>query len=444
MNAQLQEELQAAFTAPIESVQRSTPYKVGVFLVAVPMVLLPIVYFALAAGVAYAVYWHVTHHESVLDDRLGYVLLVYVAPLVVGTIVVMAMIVPLIPRARQKDAPSYLITKASEPLFYDFVALICKSIEAPMPKHIELIMAPTAGAFLRHGFLSVFFPQDLGLLVGVPLIASLDVQQLASVLGHELGHFRQGVGIRVSHLIDTVHGWFKKTIYEGGSLDRKLDEFRGRAGIYRAIVLSASQLSVLLMRGILFIFLMLSYGISRFFSRQMEYDADQYGIRIGGTSAFESMLQRLEVLAIAWNVSVYMSILTGQKRVFAEDLVRLAESGMEPYALRGQDRIAKSMSARDAHPFDTHPSIHERIAEARMHAASGICSIKRPAKDLFDNFDKVSSTMTVSFYSDVLEVAASEQNLLPVDEYFAYVKDNHLDQLPKEIQQALVDLTPAQ
>ena len=57
-----------------------------------------------------------------------------------------------------------------------------------MPKRIDLDCQLNAAASLRRGALSLF-GNDLVLTIGLPLVAGLNVQQFAGVIGHEFGHF---------------------------------------------------------------------------------------------------------------------------------------------------------------------------------------------------------------------------------------------------------------
>src|SRR5919106_356541 len=86
-----------SFTGPISAAPVSPLYKVGLAAVALVMVLLPLFYVGLIVLVAYAVYRHAVNPWYSLGG--GWVgLLGYVAPIIVGTILVFFMIKPLFAR----------------------------------------------------------------------------------------------------------------------------------------------------------------------------------------------------------------------------------------------------------------------------------------------------------------------------------------------------------
>ena len=60
------DELRRGLSGPIEPVDLSLGYRLGVFLVAVVMVLLPLLYIAIIVLVGLAVRYHVTHHTVLL------------------------------------------------------------------------------------------------------------------------------------------------------------------------------------------------------------------------------------------------------------------------------------------------------------------------------------------------------------------------------------------
>jgi hypothetical protein len=59
----------------------------------------------------------------------------------------------------------------------------------------------------------------LVLTIGLPLAAGLSLRELSAVLAHELGHFRQGAGMRLSRLVWRVNEWLVRLAFERDGWD---------------------------------------------------------------------------------------------------------------------------------------------------------------------------------------------------------------------------------
>ena len=122
---------------------------------------------------------------------------------------------------------------------------------------------------------------DLVLTVGLPLVAGLSVQQFAGVIAHELGHFTQGTGMRLSYVVRSVNSWLARVVYERDDWDESL--VRGcEEGNRLSIFLLLAIFCVWLTRRVLWLLMVTGHALSCFMLRQMEYDADRYETRWPG------------------------------------------------------------------------------------------------------------------------------------------------------------------
>ena len=153
-------------------------------------------------------------------------LVVYVAPLVVGAIVIVFMFKPLFaPPAEEGRRRS--ITSQSDPLLFEFVQRICALVGAPIPRRIDIDCNINASAGFRRGWLSLLSGRDLVLTIGMPLAAGLTLQQLAGVLAHEFGHFSQRAGMRLTYIIRSINFWFVRVVYQRDAWDEWLETAAG-------------------------------------------------------------------------------------------------------------------------------------------------------------------------------------------------------------------------
>src|SRR4051812_7802258 len=99
----------AGFQGPLPPKPTSPLYFLGLSITAGVMVLLPLIYVSIIALVGYVVYWHIANNHTMLNGVRGrgavMVFLAYLAPAIVGGILVLFMIKPLFSRATQRSKP---------------------------------------------------------------------------------------------------------------------------------------------------------------------------------------------------------------------------------------------------------------------------------------------------------------------------------------------------
>ncbi len=425
MNEELAKQIEEAFSKEIEPVETTFLYKLGLFVVSVVMLLLPVIYVSIIAVIGFGLFYHATHSTVVFKEmnaRFGAVL--YFAPLIAGCVLIFYMIKPLIPRFGKRPDPLYTITRENEPGLYLLVEKVCEAVDAPFPKRIDIMMEANACASFRRGLLSFIKGDDLVLTIGLPLISTMSVQQIAGVIAHEMGHFSQGAGMRFSYIIESINDWFVQAVYGGHSLDDKLSEAAGSTGGMLALMLLLTKLFIFLTRTVLYFLMMLGYLISNFLSRQMEFDADLNEIRVSGSTSFESSTYTLSVAGLASENVYIISMLTRRFQLMSEDLPGLIRLRGKEMLAKHKDDIINTVLEPDTRLFDTHPSQKDRIAHAKRQQEAGICKIKAAASVLFKDFSKLSKSLTQRFYLDVLGPESSTMKLMPADQYLKHFNDN--------------------
>ena len=360
----------------------SPQYRAAMALVAAGMLALPVVYLALIALVAAGLGWYAVHATGLFDaggssrDLRGAVL-AYLGPLVAGGVLLLFMVKPLFVR-RRRDGDVLSLTRADEPRLFEFVARLCRLVGAPEPVRIDVDCRVNASASFRRGLLSLF-RRDLVLTIGLPLAAGLDLRQFAAVLAHEFGHFSQRGGMRMTFLVNAVNVWFARVVYERDEWDRRL-AVASRQG-YWLIVLVALLTSacVWLTRRVLWCLMVAGRAISSLMSRQMEFDADQYAVRVSGASAFAEMTRRLPVLAAAEGGAFHDLSTAWTERRLGDDfpLLVMENERQMPADVRG--RVRKADDERRAGWFDSHPTAAARIAAAEKLGDAGVFTATVPA-----------------------------------------------------------------
>ncbi len=152
--------------------------------------------------------------------------MLYGLPLVVGPLVVLFMLEPLVaPRAVPELGPT--LDRDEQPALFALIDQLCDALGAPAPKRGEVRADVNASAAFCNGLWSVVSRGDLVSMIGMPLVAGLNVRDFAGVLAHEFGHFRQGLAMRLSYVVRRVNGWFARVVYQRDGWDQALEEGLG-------------------------------------------------------------------------------------------------------------------------------------------------------------------------------------------------------------------------
>lgn len=421
-------EVVRSISGPIRRVRPSVPYMIGLAVSSITMVLLPLLYLGIIALVAWGTILY-ARHALVMFDGIGHyrVLLLkgiaYGAPIVAGAIVVLVMLKPLLARPSREVSP-YDIEPGQEPAFFALLKCIADSVGSPVPRRVELTCEPNASASFRRGLLS-FFGRDLTLTLGTPLIASLEADQLAGVIAHELGHFTQGFAMRCTYLIGIVGGWFERVVESRDSWDDAIDGMiQSETWIGIGLGLT-SRFAVVVSRLILRIFMTIGHALTCMTARQMEFNADLAQIRFAGSETFATTFERLELVGHSFQFTLGGVVEMRAARRLPDDVPALVRSGIliMPPGLR--TFVQRARSEEKTQLFSTHPPTRIRIERATRAAAPGVIMLEAPASRLFRNYRVLCRWTTIGFYRDWLGFKVGDGELAPVEEVVESREQRH-------------------
>jgi Zn-dependent protease with chaperone function len=408
-------EVLRSLTGAIEPVKTPLAYRLGLILVAALMVLLPLLYAGLVALVGYGTWlyvWRVLPLVLTKSHGGSYGTVALLAPVGAGIALIAFMLKPLIPK-RRIDQP-YLLTREAEPVFFEFAHRIAKVVGAPPPKQIQVTLDVNAAAHFRRGFRS-FFSHDLGLIVGLPLLAGLNTRQLAGVLAHEFGHFAQGSGLRLDYVIYTINRWFARQVYEKDSWDAAIARIGESEYLLLKFTVALAQASVWVTRKILWVFMYAGSVVSSFMSRQMEYDADRYEARLAGSGQFADSFKRLAALRVAngWaRQDLDDSWASGH---LCDDLAQLTVHKVAQMPAHIMGQIEKDLADRKTYLFSSHPCFNDRVRNVADEPPDGLFRPEYPVSILFSDLPKISREVTFLHYQGILGEHVSEENLVSFD-----------------------------
>lgn len=410
------QEILDAFEGDTEPVRRTKAYGLGILVLTVCMVALPCLYLGLIYGIARLVLYHATENWGWIKASLSWwtLLFLYVAPLAVGVILLFFMVKPLLAR-RARSAKLQTLEFGAEPLLFCLVTRVAKAVGAPEPRRIALDCQANASASFG-GALGFLVGGDLVLTLGLPLVAGLSIQQLAGVIAHELGHFSQGAGMRLSYVVRSINAWLFRVVYERDNWDDALVNTAGEAEhLLVIVVVYLAMLCIWLTRGILWLLMALGHALSCFMLRQMEYDADRHETRLTGADNFAATDRHLLALGLvsemAFGMVIESWIRTGK---LPDDFSGLIHNLAERTPPRDRRKIEKKLKKIKTGFFDTHPSHEDRVASVRRENAPGVFHLDGPATRLFKDFSKTSREATLDFYREALGKRLKPGEAVPV------------------------------
>ncbi|MGV3660225.1 MAG: M48 family metalloprotease [Prosthecobacter sp.] len=399
-----------AFSGRVEPTRVPLYYQFGLGFVALAMVLLPVIYFALIVAVGWVVWWHLQNDIAIFDHVRGratlLALVAYIAPAVAGGIFILFLIKPLFSRS-QKRPPVFKLKKEDEPLLFEFVGRICQLVGAPRPREIRLDTQVNASAGFRRGWLS-FFGSDLVLVIGLPLAAGMTMRQLGGVLAHEFGHFAQGAGMRLSYIIRSVNAWFARVVYERDHWDEKLEAWSQSEEWWVKLIFMLAKGGVWVGRKVLWCLMHVGHAISCFMSRQMEFDADSYEAKLAGSEEFARTAERLRLLSVGHAMAMNDAYQTYQSKELPDDLATLVVWREKNLPDKTREEIQKEAATAKTGWSDTHPADPDRVKAALAWRAPGVFQHDAPATELFSNFSATSQEVTRHYFEHILEVPAGK------------------------------------
>lgn len=385
------------------------------------MLILPLVYVALTVAAGWGVYYFALHCVPAIWDwniRFNKVAIVVkfvcmVTPLVVGSSIALFMVKPIFaPRLRRSR--SAVLDSDTAPRVSKLVQDVCQSVGAPAPVRIELDCEVNASARFDGGWRG-FVCNRLILRLGLPLVAGLTQRELAGVIAHEFGHFRQGAGLRFSYVIHSVNGWFARVIYQRDRWDETVEALTESESGWVSFMSLCATLGIAVSRGVLWVLMMIGHAVSAFLMRQMEYDADAAEIHLAGSDAFKTTTEKLAAMNLVNSgIRQDMQQMWQHRRQLPDNLPALIEDRESRLPPAARAALRHALEQAKTGWLDTHPSSRDRVRAAERLSETGLQISDAPARELFTDFAEMSRSITLSHYQHDLGLPTSSDFLFPV------------------------------
>jgi Zn-dependent protease with chaperone function len=250
----------------------------------------------------------------------------------------------ILPRRDRFEAPGPPLIASRQPRLFAELASLAKATGQAMPAEVYLVADVNAWVSQRGGILGLGGRRVMGL--GLPLLQVLTIPQLRAVLAHEFGHYHGG-DVRVGPWIYRTRQALLRTL-------------RGLAG-HSGLLTKPFEL-----------YARLFFRVTHAVSRHQELLADELAASVAGATALAGGLRATHAAGLAftpyWTQEVAPVLDAGFLPPLAMGFARFLEQPRIAHGLR--EAVAEEARTGTHDPYDTHPSLHERLAALGPEASS--------------------------------------------------------------------------
>jgi Zn-dependent protease with chaperone function len=327
---------------------------------AILAVSLMIGFYAMALALAGGLLW--IAYASVRSSRHGNAKLLIFC--VAGALIILWSILP---RPDRFVPPGPRLQRHAAPKLFAELETIARPIGQPLP--VEVYVVPDVNAFVsqRGGVMGFGSRRIMG--VGLPLLRLLTVGQLRGVLAHEFGHYHGG---------DVKLGpWIYKT----------------QEAVFRTMENLSEHTAILSYPFVGFAKLFMRVTLA--ISRRQELAADALAAGLVGARAFGEGLKTVHAAGPAYQPYVESELLPvldfGFRPPLAEGFSRFMKSPR--IASIAEKAIQEEMASRERNPYDSHPSLPERLAAIASLPPGEPAAEDPPAISLLEDVAAIETTM---------------------------------------------------
>lgn len=427
------QEVVRAFAQDMPPVEKKSSFGSKLSGVAAMMLVLPTLFtlfvgFASAALVVVFYRW-ITGPEVSMPHPLiglGFALLCFlVLSAWIPVFIMLGSLLSMLIHGGKEHAANMQLTRENQPVMYEFVDQICSKVGAPKPTRIDLDCDINASASFRAGWMS-FGKQDLVLTIGIPLIASQNTEQLASVIAHEFGHFRQGSAMRASFLVRGLTHWFMERAIIGAIRAemnaQEIADSEISESPFFGILFGFLYVVGFVGRQMMWYFALACHAVSGSLSREMEYDADRLAVHLAGSKAFIQSSANLERYSAAYRIMIENLKGLFQHGVFIDNVPRFMMHIGRTLPADEIRTMADEIEKEKQESYDTHPPTRDRNAEATRLAQPGVLNLNRPSTDLIDHWKQLCERSTLDFYTEKTGLQIESKHVTPLEDV---LKEEH-------------------
>src|SRR5262245_22968644 len=239
----------------------------------------------------------------------------------------------IIPERGRFEPPGPELTAADQPQLHALLSDVAREAGEKPADHVYVDLAVNASVFQHR--------RRRMLVLGLPLLATLDTDELRAVVAHEYGHYRSG---------DTRFGsWIWRT----------------RAAVIKTVTRLADSDSVFrrVVRVPFDAYARLFLRITNAISRRAEFVADQVSADVAGADASGRALRRIVAVDGAydayWESDVVPMLDAGRRPPLSAGLAAMTSHANLAGSL--DDLVRFDIDSHEPDPYESHPTLRQRL-----------------------------------------------------------------------------------
>lgn len=344
----------------------------GLFLRAVIVSFLIIAFYAFALATAAAMLYVAFFFGSAIQkngiDSNLFAALILIVAMVIAAVAILWSIIPRIDRF---VPPGPELTRDDQPELFEEIRQIAIMTRQNPPAHVYLMLDMNAFVAERGGWMGLGSKRVMS--IGLGLLNTLTVTELRAVIAHEFGHFHNG---------DTkLYPWIYKTrktiIRTAQNLirTRKTEASSILPGLRLYL-----EIVTLPFEGLAQIYLRITYAMSR----AQEYNADKIAVITQGAAGHIQALKKTHRDGQAFEAFIHNDFIPMLKNKFKAPLHEgfLLYLSARNISEQFTEQEQETLEADQPDPYDTHPSLLERIRYAESLNAAIVIEDPRLAVEL--------------------------------------------------------------
>jgi heat shock protein HtpX len=275
-----------------------------------------------------------------------------------------------VPRSDRFTPPGPELAPDRHPRLFAEIHRTAESAGQPMPAEVYLVPDVNAWVSQRGGVMGIGGRRIMG--IGLALLQMLKVSELRAVIAHEFGHYHGG-DVKLGPLV-----------------------YKTREALVRTVMALARHSGVLTKPFEWYAHLF--FRVSQAVSRHQELQADALAARIAGASALARGLLAIHRGALAfgayWAGEVSPVLDAGFLPPLVPGFVRFCEA--PPVAADLARATEQELREGKADPYDTHPSLRDRLAALEQTDPEPGPPSDAPALALLDSVSELESMLLMT------------------------------------------------
>ena len=385
-------------------------------------------------------------------SRLPYPVL-WVLASIVAAIFALVLIKGLFAREAVDKTMHIEIEEDDQPVFFSFIRRLTDEIGAPRPNKVFITPEVNASVVSELSLLNLFVPPKRNLVVGLPLVNSLNLSEFKAVMGHEFGHFSQKTSRLYAYvylanrvMINLIAGedWLDRAI-RAAKWTAKYSPSGGSRFFAAAFVLTVGG-TIWVVRKVMVGLYYLINVATLSLVRKEEFHADRVAVSVAGSNAIVHSLFRLKFTAESLEEAARQLEIASQHKLYTTDLffhqttaaAHLRKIKKDP-RLGMPPELKGPKDGRKIQVFDeddddsgipamwhTHPPDIDREENAKEIFVPAEIDERSPWL-LFEEKEAIKERATYKYYRMVFRAKKHDIKMVPAEKVQEFLNEEHAE-----------------